>query len=64
MVVRKLNKTFRCSECGNDNANLQVTLGKDKTGKQVGFHLCLECAWTLSDGLEETANLDFEKFCR
>ena len=64
MIVRKLNKTFRCQECGKDNANLQVIIGKDKTDKQVGFHLCLECAWTLSDGLEDTANLDFESFKR
>ena len=45
-----------CINCRKNPAQIVVTLGGHKT------QLCLNCAWDLSDALEETAEINFRAY--
>ena len=51
--IKKMPHDIKCCNCG-DRAALLL-----KAGEKTKLHLCLECAWTLEDLLDESTAIDF-----
>ena len=52
-------KDSTCVECGKNKANVALFLGKGMPSSPIP--LCLNCAWTLEDLLDNTTEVSFTR---